>query len=74
MKEISSPTALEKQGHQDLHGGDYKLSNKSVPVLCHPYSKEALPGVQREPPVLHFVPIASCPATRSIFSAPSLNW
>lgn len=32
-------------------------------MLNHPHSTEVFVGVQEEPPVLHFVPIASCSDT-----------
>jgi len=68
----SSPTPLPKQGHveqvaQDLVqvGFEYlqrrRLHNPSgqpVPVLCHPQTKEVLPHVQMELPMLHFEPAA----------------
>jgi len=62
----SSPTLLPKQGHlrqaartlsrqvlntsreEDFHN----LSGQPVPVLCHPQSKDVLPRVQMELPVL----------------------
>jgi len=73
--ESSGPTTLPKQGHleqaaQDLlqAGFEYlqrrRLHNSSgqaVPVLCHPKSKEVLPHVQTELPMLQFVPVAPCP-------------
>lgn len=34
-------------------------SGQSVPVLCHPYSKEVPPHTQPEFPVIQFVPFAS---------------
>jgi len=71
----SSPTPLPKQVHleqavQDLIQAAFedlqrrrlhKPSGQPVPVLCYPQSKEVLPHVQMELPVLQFVPIAPCP-------------
>ena len=70
----SSPTPLSKQSHieqaaQDLvqAGLEYlqkridNLPGQPIPVLHHPQSKEVLPHVQLELPVLQFVPIAPCP-------------
>lgn len=34
-----------------------------MPVLHHPYNTAVLPGAQKEPRFLQFVPIASCPRT-----------
>lgn len=45
-------------------GRVHSLSGQPVPALCHMHITEVLPGVQRAPPVLCFVPIASCPVTR----------
>ena len=39
----------------------HSCSGQPVPVLCHPQSKEVLPHVQMELPMLQFVPIAPCP-------------
>ena len=51
-----------------------------MPMLSHPYSKKAFPNVQKEPPVLQFVPIASGSVTGnqwkepgSILFAPSIQ-
>ena len=41
----------------------HSLSGQPVPVLCHPLSKEVLPRVQMELPMLQFVPAAPCPVT-----------
>jgi len=76
----SGPTPLLKQGHleqaaQDLvqAGFEYlqrsRLHNPSgqpITVLCHPESKEILPCVQLELPVLQFVHVALCPVARHI--------
>ena len=76
----SSPTPLTKQGHlqqaaQDLvqAGLEYlqrrrlhNLPGQPVPVLCHPQSKEVLPHVQTELPMLQFVPFSNP-------SAPGMN-
>ena len=73
----SSPTDLPQQGHleqaaQDLVQAGFEhlqrrrlhnLSRQPVPVLCHPQSKEVLPRVQMEVPVLQFEPTAPCPVT-----------
>ena len=68
----SSPTPLPKQGHlqqaaQDLvqagfeylqRRGLYNPSGQPLLVLHHPQSKEVLPHVQMELPMLQFVPVA----------------
>lgn len=41
---------------KDTKGGDSMASGQPVPVTCHLYSTEVLPGAQTEPSVLHFVP------------------
>jgi len=70
----SSPIPLLKQGHlqqatQDLVQADleylqrrrlHNLPGQPVPGLCHPQSEEVLPRVQRELPMLQFVPVAPC--------------
>jgi len=72
---LSSPTPLPKQGHLEQAAQDlvqagleclqrrriHSLSGQPVPVLRHPQSEEILPHIQTELPVLHFVPVASCP-------------
>ena len=69
----SGPTPLLKLGHlkpvaqghvqtafEYLQGGRlHNLSGQTLPVLSHPHSKNVFPDVQREPPVLQFLPIAS---------------
>ena len=69
----SGPTPLLKQGHLGQVASDHvqiafeylqgwrlhNLSGQPVPVLGHPHSKKVFPDVQREPPVLQFVPTAS---------------
>jgi len=74
---LSSPSPLPKQGHlqqaaQDLvqTGLEYlqrrRLHNppgQPVPVLHHPQREKVLPHVQREVPMLQFVPVAPCPIT-----------
>jgi len=74
----SSPIPLSKQGRlqqaaQNLvqAGLEYlqrrrihNLPGQPVPVLHHPQREEDLPHVQRELPVLPFVPIAPCPVAR----------
>jgi len=74
----SSLTPVPKQGHleqvvQDLIQTDFEylqrrrlhsLSGQTLPVLCHPQSKEVLSHVQLELPMLQFVPIVPCPVTR----------
>jgi len=68
----SSPTLLPKQAAQNRvqAGPEYlqrrrlhSLPGQPVPVLCHPDSKDVLPRVQTEPPMLQFVPITPCPVT-----------
>lgn len=55
---------LLSQNHKMTEAGRAPtVSGQPVPVLCHRQSKEMLPGVQREPPVLQVVPIALCPGT-----------
>ena len=75
----SSPNPLPKQGHleqaaQDLFQVDFEylqvrrihsLSGQPVPVLHHPQSKDILPRVQLELPVLQFVLVAPCPVISS---------
>lgn len=41
----------------------HSLCGQPMPVLCHPYSMEALPGVQREPPVPQFLILACSSGT-----------
>jgi len=66
------PTFLPKQGHLEQDhvqvGFEYlqrrrihNYSGPPVPVFHHPQSKEVLPHVQLELPVLQFVPVAPCP-------------
>lgn len=43
----------------DLRGGDSTASEQPVPMLCHLNSIELLPSIQREPPLLQFLPIGS---------------
>jgi len=71
----SSPSPLPKQGHleqaaQDLIQAGFQylqrrrlhnLPGQPAPVLRHPQSEEILPHVQRELPMLQFVPVAPCP-------------
>jgi len=73
----SSPMPMPKQGHlqqaaqQVVQAGleyverrrIHNLPGQPVPVLCHPQSKEVLPHVQMELPILQFVPIAPCPVS-----------
>ena len=90
----SSPTPLPKQGHLERIAQDcvqmafeylqgwrlHKVCGQPVPLLGHPHSEKVFPHVQEEPPVFHFVPIASCPVTGhlwkeagSVFLSPSLQ-
>ena len=71
----SSPTPLPKKGllqqaAQDLVQAAleylqrrrlHNLPGQPVPVLHHTHSKEVLPHVQTELPMLQFVPVAPCP-------------
>jgi len=71
----SSPTPLPRQGHLKQAAQDqvqvgfeylqtrriHNPSGQPVPVLCLPQSKEVLPHVQMELPVLQSVPVAPCP-------------
>jgi len=41
----------------------HNLSGKPKPVLGHPQNEKVFLDVQREPPVLQFMPIAPCPVT-----------
>ena len=55
-----------------------RLSEQPVSALHHPQSKEVLPGVQMEHPVLQLLPISSCPGAKqaepgSVLSASSLQ-
>jgi len=73
----SGPTPLLKQGHlqqtaQDLVQAGFEYlqrrrlhspSGQPVPVLCHPQSKEGLPHVQTELPMLQLVPVLSLGTT-----------
>jgi len=70
-----SPTHLPKQGHLEQAAQDFvqvgleylqrrrihSLSGQPVPVLCHPQSEKVLPHVQKELPLLQFVPVSPCP-------------
>ena len=63
---------ISKKGH--------KLSRQPVPMFSHTHNKKVYPDVQREPPVLQFVPISSAPVPGhhrkepdSILSAPSFQ-
>ena len=72
-----SPTPLSKQDHLEQVAQDcvqagfeylqrrrlHNPSGQPVPVLRHPQSKEVLPHVQMELPMLQFVPISPCPVT-----------
>lgn len=46
---------------EDLQGRDSTVSRQPVPVLHHQHTTEALPDVQKGPPVLQFESIASDP-------------
>jgi len=73
----SSPKPLPKQGHLQQTAQDcfqagleylqrrriHHLHGQLVPVLRHPQREEVLPHVQKEIPVLQFVPISPCPGT-----------
>jgi len=75
----SSPTPLPKQGHLQQATEDlvqvsleylqrrtlHNLPGQPVPVLRHPQREEVLLHLQTECPMLHFVPVASCPVTRN---------
>lgn len=56
----------------DLSGKKFhSLSGQPLPVLYHSQSTEVLPGVWSEPPVCHFVSIASCFVTGHHWKEPS---
>jgi len=49
---------------EHMQGGRlHHLPVQAVPVLSHPDSEKVFPGVQMEPAVFQFVPIASRPVT-----------
>lgn len=56
---VPSPTYFV--AFEDLKEGNYTASGH--PVLHQLHSTEVLPGVQKVPPVLQFVPIGSSPGT-----------
>lgn len=56
---VPSPTYFV--AFEDLKEGNYTASGQ--PVLHQLHSTEVLPGVQKVPPVLQFVPIGSSPGT-----------
>jgi len=72
-----SPTPLPKQGHPEQAAQErvqagleylqrkrlHNLPGQPGPVLRHPQREEVLPHVQKELPLLQFVPIAPCPVT-----------
>jgi len=73
----SGPTPLPKQAHLEQAAQDriqaasqylqrrrlHSTSGQPVPELCQPRSKEVLPRVQMELPMLQFVSTAPCPLT-----------
>lgn len=64
----SGPTTLLKCGHLELvvqHRVQKLLSlcGQSVPVFCHSGSRRVFSGVQIDPPMFHFVPVASGPVS-----------
>jgi len=73
----SGPTLVLKQHQLELVAHDHvqmafedhqgwrlhHLSGQLVPVLGPPHSEKVFPDVQRELPVLQFVPISSGPVT-----------
>lgn len=54
--EQAAQAAHVRAAFEDFQG--WRLYN-----LHHPHKKEVLPGVQRKPPLLQFVRMASCPVT-----------
>lgn len=44
-----------------------------VPALCHPHSTEGLPSAQTDPPVIPFLPIASCLILRHHWQDPGTS-
>jgi len=73
-----SLTFLPRQGHLEQAAQDpvqagleylqrrrlHNLPGQPVPVLCHAQSKEVLPHVQTELPMLQFMPVAPCSVAR----------
>jgi len=60
--EHSEQTHHGQAASEGLQGGD---SSANVPA---PHSTALLPGVQRKPPVFHFVIIAACPGTGHLWN------
>ena len=74
---VTQSNPPQKQGHLEQAAEDlvqvgleylqrrrlHNLPGQPGPVLCHPQREEVLPRVQREFPLLQFVPFAPCPVT-----------
>lgn len=66
------PGTMSRYIWRPLKRRHHNLSGQPGPGLQHPQSTEVLPDVQRDPPVLQAVPMASCPGLS--WSNYTLHW